>query len=219
MNVPEVGDLTLVLNPNQTNRLVILWHGNIYWTSEPWNNSQFKLPYSSNDFSYVSNENETYFNYSVGKDITTTPRLLIDYLGTLNDSSGALVSCSHPTYSPIYYGMTDGCAVQKLPECRGPGSNLYILPSIFMGNSSNGFEFNESDNLTIVDCQAKCLNNCSCIAYASTKEDGDAGCEIWSTLPLPEGAYLINSVGRTIYNIKSPSKSTSYPIYHINLYN
>uniref|UniRef100_A0A7N2LM88 Bulb-type lectin domain-containing protein n=1 Tax=Quercus lobata TaxID=97700 RepID=A0A7N2LM88_QUELO len=153
--VPEVGSFTFGLDPNQTNRLVILWHGNIYWTSEPWNNSQFKLPYSSNDFSYVSNENETYFNYSVGKDITTTPRLLIDYLGKLNDSSGALVSCSRSTYYPIYFGMTDGCAVQKLPECKGPGSNLYILPSIFKGNSSNGFEFNESDNLTIVDCQAK----------------------------------------------------------------
>ena len=72
--------------------------------------------------------------------------------------------------------------MKKLPECRSPDSNIQIFPYL-LSNSSNGFMFNESDNLTIVDCQAKCLNNCSCIAYASTNEDGDAGYEIWSTWP------------------------------------
>ncbi|XP_075667800.1 G-type lectin S-receptor-like serine/threonine-protein kinase CES101 [Castanea sativa] len=121
LNVPEVGDFTFGLDPNQTNRWVILWHGNIYWTSDPWNNSHSTLPFSSYDFSYVSNENETYFNYSVGNDITTTPRLSIDYLGNLNASSVTLVRCS-PYTSPIYLGISfafpiygdidSGCAVK-----------------------------------------------------------------------------------------------------------
>ena len=34
-------------------------------------------------FSKISNENETYFNYSANKDIKTFPRLRIDYLGKL----------------------------------------------------------------------------------------------------------------------------------------
>ena len=73
LNVPEVGDFTLVLNPNQTNRLVILWHGNIYWTSEPWNNGRFENLYSKYYFSHVSNENETYFNYSEKSKLNKIP--------------------------------------------------------------------------------------------------------------------------------------------------
>ena len=219
LNVPEVGDFTLVLNPNQTNRLVILWRGNIYWTSEPWNIGRLKLSYSNYSFSHVSNENETYFSYSlINQDFTKSPSLTIDYSGILFDSGGVMVDCSPLIDEPIYFGIEDKCAMTKLPECRSPDSNIQTFP-FSLGNSTNGFKFNESDNLTIVDCQAKCLNNCSCIAYASTNEDDDAGCEIWSTLPSPEDIFLTNSVGRTIYNIKSPSKSTSYPIYHINVYN
>lgn len=120
---------------------------------------------------------------------------------------------------PIYFGIDNGCAMKKLPECRSPDSNIQIFPYL-LSNSSNGFMFNESDNLTIVDCQAKCLNNCSCIAYASTNEDGDAGYEIWSTWPEDISlSYYTISFRRTVYNIKSPSKSTSYPIYRINVYN
>ncbi|KAM4100225.1 hypothetical protein ACB094_05G052400 [Castanea mollissima] len=216
LNVPEVGDFTFGLDPNQTNRWVILWHGNIYWTSDPWNNSHSRLPFSSYDFSYVSNENESYFNYSVGNDITITPRLSIDYLGHLNASSVTLVRCS-PHTSPIYLGISSafpiygdidsGCAVTKLPECKGPDSSLYIVFD-WLGNSSNGFKFNESDNLTIVDCQAKCLNNCSCIAYAPTNEDGDAGCEIWSTWPKEITSTSFSE--RTVYHLKSPDSTKKY---------
>ena len=240
VNVPEVGDFTFGLDPNQTNRLVILWHGNIYWTSEPWNNSQFKIPFSSYDlnyyfgyyfsydFSYVSNENETYFNYSVGDNITTTPQLLIDYLGNLNDSSETLVRCDPysssnylgiPSAFPIYGEISIGCAVKKLPVCKDPDSSLYIV-SDWLSNSSNGFKFNESDNLTIKDCEAKCLNNCSCIAYAPTNEDGDAGCEIWSTWP--KEITSTASVFRKVYHLKSPGKSTHTQfitsIYIIDMY-
>jgi len=45
----------------------------------------------------------------------------------------------------------------------------------------DGLKFNEGDNLT--DCKAKCLNNCFCVAYASTNEENQTGCEIWSTGP------------------------------------
>nr|POF19471.1 g-type lectin s-receptor-like serine/threonine-protein kinase [Quercus suber] len=104
--VPEVGSFTFGLDPNQTNRLVILWHGNIYWTSEPWNNGSFKYLYSNYYFSHVSNENETYVNYSlINQDFTKSPSLTIDYLGYLNDSGGAIVYCSPFAYNPFYFGF------------------------------------------------------------------------------------------------------------------
>ncbi|XP_050289819.1 G-type lectin S-receptor-like serine/threonine-protein kinase CES101 [Quercus robur] len=95
--------------------------------------------------------------------------------------------------------------MKKLPKCRSPDSNIQILTYLF-GNSSNGFMFNESDNLTIVDWQAKCLN-----AYASTNEDGDAGCEIWSTWPTQSYNYTtLYSFSRTVYNINSPNVNHSH---------
>uniref|UniRef100_A0A7N2LPE2 Apple domain-containing protein n=1 Tax=Quercus lobata TaxID=97700 RepID=A0A7N2LPE2_QUELO len=205
VNVPEVGDLTLALNPNQTNRLVILWHGNIYWTSEPWYNGCFKHLNSNYYVSHVSNENETYFNYSlINQDFTKSTSLTIDYLGYLNDSGGAIVDCSPFTNDPPYFEFYNGCAMKKLPACRSPDSNIQIF-TYSLSDSSKGFIFNESDNLTIVDCQAKCLNNCSCIAYASINEDGDAGCEIWSTWPEDISlSYYTISFRWIVYNIKSP---------------
>ena len=63
--VPKVGGFTFGMDPNHTDRLVILWYGNNYWTSQALNNSHFNLPnwgYTFDYvFSYVSNEDETYF--------------------------------------------------------------------------------------------------------------------------------------------------------------
>ena len=153
------------------------------------------------------------------QNLTKSPSLTIDYLGYLNDSRGAIVNCRNPFtkdfYNAVFYY---GCAKKKLPACRSTDSKFQIFPYL-LSDKSNGFLFNESDNLTIMDCQAKCLNNCSCIAYASTNEDGDAGCEIWSTMPTNTNSDLSPPFKQTVYTIKSPSKSTSYPIYHINVYN
>uniref|UniRef100_A0A7N2LNA9 Non-specific serine/threonine protein kinase n=1 Tax=Quercus lobata TaxID=97700 RepID=A0A7N2LNA9_QUELO len=186
--VPKVGDFTFGMDPKHTDRLVILWHGNNYWTSQALNNSHFNLPNWLSNFDYVSNENETYFTYSMGKDITTSQRLTIDYLGNLNGSSGTLVRCDP------YYG-TEGCAEQKLPQCRIIVQyNTYS--DGFLYKSRHGFKFNESDILSVRDCEAKCLNNCSCLAYASTNEDEDAGCEIWGS----DSSFSVHPTGaRRVY--------------------
>ena len=161
--MPEAGDFTFGMDPNHTDRLVILWHGNNYWTSPALNNNHINSSDWSDTFDYVSshvsNENETYFTYSVGKDITTPQRLTIDYLGNLNGSSGTLVRCD-PCDGTL---VAIGCAEQKLPQCR------IILPhytqdKMFVNESRPGFKFNESDILSVRDCEAKCLNNCSCVA-------------------------------------------------------
>ena len=81
--VPKVGDFTSGMDPNHTDRLVILWHGNNYWTSKALNKNHINRSNWLNTFhyvfSYVSNGNETSFNYSVNKDSTATTRLTIDY--------------------------------------------------------------------------------------------------------------------------------------------
>lgn len=49
--------------------------------------------------------------------------------------------------------------------------------------SGNGFVLNETGGkLSSYDCYVKCLQNCSCVAYVSTRMDG-TGCQIWNTDP------------------------------------
>ncbi|KAM3747668.1 hypothetical protein ACB098_05G052200 [Castanea mollissima] len=97
----------------------------------------------------------------------------------------------------IYW--TSGCMPAQLPECRSPDDVFY---SHFTFMYSDGFKFSESENLTLMDCEAKCLNNCSCVAYASTIEDAQTGCEIWTSTPARFNGSS-NSNARTIYFLNS----------------
>ncbi|CAN1843964.1 Receptor-like serine/threonine-protein kinase SD1-8 [Linum perenne] len=68
---PALGSFSLQIDPNGTNSFVIIWQmSSLYWTSGPWNGRIFslvpemRLNYIFN-FSFVDNENETYFTYSL----------------------------------------------------------------------------------------------------------------------------------------------------------
>ncbi|KAF3955442.1 hypothetical protein CMV_019339 [Castanea mollissima] len=87
-----------------------------------------------------------------------------------------------------------GCVAKENLQCR---SLKETFSRVFGSWHDDGFKFNESDNLTLMDCKAKCLNNCSCVAYASTNEENQTGCEIWSTGP--RIASTDASKRRTIY--------------------
>uniref|UniRef100_A0A7N2LPV5 Apple domain-containing protein n=1 Tax=Quercus lobata TaxID=97700 RepID=A0A7N2LPV5_QUELO len=169
--VPDPGNFTFGLRPNRTDQLVILLNGDIYWTSGyvNVNSSSFRLANSNYSFEYTSNENETFFSYSA-TDINHPP-LSINYLGVLSDENGAMVNC---TSASSY--LNEGCVAKENLQCRS-------LNETFSGvfgswHDIDGFKFNEGDNLTLMDCKAKCLSNCSCVAYASTNEENQTGCEI-----------------------------------------
>ncbi|KAK7847334.1 g-type lectin s-receptor-like serine/threonine-protein kinase ces101 [Quercus suber] len=149
-------------DPKPANEFVILWHGEAYWTGgfsnekgyQSWPTNGFILPdqrcaYYS--FVKITNENETYFNYSTRRGAT------------------------FPSPSTLSPASNEGCVKQTLPECRRH-DYTFIENSAYIVDG-DVFEFNESDNLTRVDCQNRCLNNCSCVAYSSSKQD-DIGCKI-----------------------------------------
>ena len=207
---PETGAFTFGLHPNHTNQLVILWLENIYWTSGSWEDGYFHsaigLSNSDRNFSYTSNENETFFEYSQN-DYTARwpPKLTIDDSGILSDDSGTIFNCS-----PASTDLNEGCAAE-LPECRS--LNDGFSKSSISSHSANGYvlKFNEGHNLSRVDCEAKCFNNCSCVAYAFTNE---TGCEIWSTMP--ETART-GDPGRTIYALFRYGKS-NYVMLNLYIY-
>nr|POF21775.1 g-type lectin s-receptor-like serine/threonine-protein kinase [Quercus suber] len=189
--VPAVGSFTLGLEPNLKNRLVILWRESLYWTSSNvlFNLTSSGLTYYGYHFSYISNENETYLNYTGVEEnyITRVIRpLKIDYFGRLSDENYTLVDCTS-------HDDTQGCKAQ----CRSHDDTFTPVSS----SLKDGFKFDESDNLTHKDCEAKCFDNCSCVAYASTNQYAQTGCEIWSTLDRLIG--FSNPNARTIYFLAS----------------
>ncbi|KAK4590315.1 hypothetical protein RGQ29_020745 [Quercus rubra] len=189
--VPDSGNFTFGLHPNRTDQLVILLHGDIYWTSGyvNVNSSSFRLLTNSNySFDYTSNENETYFSCSAADADYT--KLSINYLGVLSADKGAIVDC---TSASSY--LNEGCVAKENLPCRSLNETFSRVFGSW--HDIDGFKFNEGDNLTLMDCKAKCLNNCSCVAYASTNEENQTGCEIWSTGP--GIASTDASMRRTIY--------------------
>lgn len=184
---PASGSFTFGVDPNVTNQLVIRWLGDGYWTSGPWLRGRFNLLKDSSlneiyKFRYISNENETYFNYSVNTATSIFPMLRMDSEGDLvgfrSNSYYQEVSCS--LFDAGTVTPDDGCVQQKLPECRSP-EDIFKFRAHAGYISYNGlFEYSVSENLTLQDCKAKCLSSCSCAAYASKYKDG-TGCEIWSS--------------------------------------
>ncbi|CAK7349981.1 unnamed protein product [Dovyalis caffra] len=88
---PAPGLFSLELDPNQS-RYLIFWNRSLwYWSSGTWNGQIFsgvpemRLNYIYN-FSYVSNDNESYFTYSVYNK-TITSRFVMDYGGQIQQKS------------------------------------------------------------------------------------------------------------------------------------
>ncbi|EEF46484.1 Serine/threonine-protein kinase PBS1, putative [Ricinus communis] len=179
---PARGTFVLGTDPDSKNQLVIWRQGHIYWASGSWV-GQFSLlgGLSFNvlyNFSYFSDENESYFIYSINKANSIFPRLTINAEGVL---IGFLKYDYHEEVKCItsydYMSPTVGCLEQNLPNCRSPSDAFLFKPRTgYM--YSDGFKYSDSENLTMIDCKLNCLKNCSCIAYASKNEDG-TGCEIW----------------------------------------
>lgn len=212
-NLPSTGSFTLGLDPSSVKQMVIFWGGNVYWTSGSWHTWCFSLTdeFCSNykyNFSYISNENETYLSYSVDKGTTIFPRLLLNEEGELigfgMDSVFTGVSCTSSNST-----LENGCVEQRLPDCRSSRDKFVFKLGVV---SRNGNKILENENMTLIDCWDVCFKMCSCLAYASANDDG-TGCEIWT-----KGAsFTQNNLGilREIHILESKGKYTS--VYELKL--
>ncbi|GLT46118.1 hypothetical protein SLA2020_198980 [Shorea laevis] len=160
-----------------------------------------QLDYGYN-FSLTQIENETYFSYT-NNQLYSFPGIKIIHDGALIISTRAdscnVISCYRSSYH------NKGCVKPNLPECRGTirlddDDGAIIRRHGIM--STDGFRFNESDNVTLDDCRAKCLLNCSCFAYATTNIEDGTSCEIWTSSGIFRETKP-DAPGRTIYILRS----------------
>ncbi|XP_038996501.1 G-type lectin S-receptor-like serine/threonine-protein kinase CES101 [Hibiscus syriacus] len=133
---------------------------NIMWLMSPWTQNNY-------NFSHVSNENESYFSYSVLDGAIS--RWSLDPSGSLSD-----------TLKPVFllgancYGLP-GCQLRE-PACKNETDAFVLQRGRFQG-----FPSSSQGNLSIGlgDCSAQCWNTCSCVGYATLHTNG-TGCELWN---------------------------------------
>ncbi|CAN1161119.1 G-type lectin S-receptor-like serine/threonine-protein kinase At2g19130 [Linum perenne] len=237
---PEPGPFSLELDPSGTSQYFILWNKTKnYWTSGPWDSQarifslvpEMRLNFIYN-FSYIDNENESYFTYSMYNE-TVISRFVMSVRGQIQQftwlapSSSWNLFWSQPRAQCEVYGYCGGfgsCNEGGQPFCRClpgfvPRSPEDYRSEVFYGgcvrraslqcenNNSNRDGFSPNYNIqlpdnptaaavdgggSLEDCEAACLRNCSCSAYAY-----EGNCSVWhgELLNLKEVAQN----GKTIY--------------------
>ncbi|KAK9281694.1 hypothetical protein L1049_004598 [Liquidambar formosana] len=157
--VPASGSFTLGGNPNGSRELIIWWQGKVHWTSGLWRDGKFDfLPFLSSQeykiFSYISNEDERYFTFSMDKNRSISGYRM-DGTGMVMQEYGKSIMGACSIFG---FHDSDGCVKQTLPECRNGEEYFEVITGPIEGNE---LMLDESDKLSFTDCEAKCLNNCS----------------------------------------------------------
>ncbi|KAL5581868.1 hypothetical protein UlMin_014310 [Ulmus minor] len=127
---PAPGLFSLQRNGNESSYIILWNRSKQYWTSGSWDGQRFslipemRLNYIYN-FSYVSNENESYFTYSVYTSARTTSRMIMDVSGQIQQHSwlptnGWNLFWSQPRQQCEVYalcGTYGSCNENSLPFC------------------------------------------------------------------------------------------------------
>ncbi|KAI3894757.1 hypothetical protein MKX03_033549, partial [Papaver bracteatum] len=201
----DTGIFSLGLDPTGINQYVAKWNKSVaYWTSGKWNERAEKFTLApemgSNDvfnFSYISNENESYFTYNLYNS-SILARLVMDVSGQLQQFTWSDTTekwnflWSQPKKLCDVYRICGpfGNCNQDTSECEClPGYETYqsvCLRSTFSQCGSNdGFSPISTSKLpdhpksrqvnNMEECKSACQSTCSCNAYAY----GNSGCQFW----------------------------------------
>ncbi|KAF4350477.1 hypothetical protein G4B88_018033 [Cannabis sativa] len=186
------GAFRLGVDPGGTNQLVLWKREDVYWTSGVWKNGSFQnAPELTRradlfDFSFVSNEEEKYFSYKA-RNSSIVSRLEVNFWGQIvqyvlaKDGTSwentTLVSlCKHGKNFP---NLVE-CVEHKPSTCSSNSSEIFV-PIRSYANSTKSSYMDYNTNISLIDCQATCWKNCSCIGCITLHQNG-TGCFYMSNI-------------------------------------
>lgn len=182
--VPSPGAFRLGVDQGGTNQLVVWRREDVYWTSGEWRNGGFQnAPELTRradlfEFSFVSNEDEKYFSYSV-KSGSTHSRWELNSWGqilqfelTKDDTSWENATIASQCKLNVEYPEAV-CIEQKPSKCRNR-TEIFVPVRGYL-KETNSIYPDYNTGLSLSDCHATCWNNCSCVAYESVHSNG-TGC-------------------------------------------
>lgn len=188
--VPAPGAFRLDLDPSGVNQLLVRRRDDVYWSSGVWKNGSFESApelTKRNDiyeFSFVANDEEKYFSYSV-KNKSVLSKWDLDTLGQITTLTLEM-SVNSTTYtfestSPCQYSSKNSTAVclsEPPIKCRN-GSEIFVPKRGYIDYNDYYWYYDSDMNTGLSDCHAKCWKNCTCVAYKSLSSD-ETGCRFWS---------------------------------------
>ncbi|XP_060958984.1 G-type lectin S-receptor-like serine/threonine-protein kinase CES101 [Cannabis sativa] len=186
------GAFRLGVDPGGTNQLVLWKREDVYWTSGVWENGSFQnAPELTRradlfEFSFVSNEEEKYFSYKA-RNSSIVSRLEVNFWGQIvqyvlaKDGTSwentTLVSlCKHGKNFP---NLVE-CVEHKPSTCSSNSSEIFV-PIRSYANSTKSSYMDYNTNISLIDCQATCWKNCSCIGCITLHQNG-TGCFYMSNI-------------------------------------
>ncbi|XP_035547649.1 G-type lectin S-receptor-like serine/threonine-protein kinase CES101 [Juglans regia] len=177
--VAAPGGFSLEWSPvNGTGQLVMRHRGNMYWLSGVGSKSDFQnivdqmtSDYVYYNFSYIFNENESYFLYSVPDGRIS--RLVLSSDGMLTDYPKPIYVRSGMCFG---YSSEPGCVQQTSTSCR-TSSQKFEQRKVRFPEGVSEWDYNW--NTSISDCWTKCWSSCSCVGFQTNSSTG-TGCLLYS---------------------------------------
>ncbi|KAM5552077.1 hypothetical protein ABKV19_026773 [Rosa sericea] len=129
---PSPGQFSLELDPTSKSYIIKWNRSQRYWTSGLWDQNRHVFSLSPEmrhyiyNFSYVTNENESYFTYTLYDDASITSRIIMDVSGQVQQlswlhSQGWYLFWSRPRKQCDVYGLCgpfSSCSEKSLPFCN-----------------------------------------------------------------------------------------------------
>ena len=190
--VPAPGAFTLGLGPSENSSCqIVIWRrGVVFWTSDIWRNKSINFEdwWSTFNVSFtcdVVSKYEKYVMYTIA-DHYHLSRFMMGAWRQVKINSFPefeITLCEENRY-PV---LGSGCVEEESKCGRHHRSGFSFIKSYM----ERRVEFSDLDpNLGLNDCDVKCRDNCSCIAYASAHKNG-TGCLFWlQNRPSVEGPIL-----------------------------
>ncbi|KAJ0983486.1 hypothetical protein J5N97_011741 [Dioscorea zingiberensis] len=97
----------------------------------------------------------------------------------------------------VYRDAVDGC-VRKTPlDCKNRTDGFLTLPKTKLADTTNT---TVDTSLSLLECQAKCLNTCECTAYAPADvRNGGTGCIMWTNELTDLRVFVDDAYGQALY--------------------
>ncbi|KAG6419535.1 hypothetical protein SASPL_121757 [Salvia splendens] len=205
---PAMGLFSLELDPNGS-RYLIKWNRSQgYWTSGAWNGHIFslvpemRLNYIYN-FSYVNNENETYFTYSLYNP-TIISRFIMDVSGQIKQ-----LSWVNGDWNLFWTQPREQCQVHDY--CGGFGSCQNALPFC---SCLPGFRVRNQSDWDLNDYLGGCVREMSLQCNGNGTGSNGRGDRFWSVsdvkLPVNEKQLTVGSVGECESSCFNDCSCTAY---------
>ncbi|KAI3505442.1 hypothetical protein L1887_27572 [Cichorium endivia] len=182
-DIPDSGAFTLSWEPIEeaSQRLMIRRRGQPYWTSGNLSNQIFQYMFALNgpssqsryNLSSVYNNEARYFSYEAN--IANLPMWILTAKGQITDIDNSTVWTPEFCYG---YDSGNGCVESSLPNCRRESDNFSEKNGDFSQDVTRS-AIDDNSSLSISDCFFKCWNDCTCVGFNSSTNNG-TGCVIWT---------------------------------------